>query len=333
MKKVMILPYVIKAGVPHFFVGKRPKSLVPDYIKTNQLWQFPTGKVGDNIKGEQPTKAALRELEEELGIKSFKNFINNDYSFSWKRQGEATPIKEYVFSVEIEDKDISLDKREFEKYSLLKEKDACDKLFFSSHKKFLGLIASDIKKGNYAKIIVLSGPGGSGKETVIEAVCKKTNIQRAKTVTTRKQNKDENSSGRIFVDENKFLQMRTRGDFIETNHFKENYYGSLRSEVESRIISGNNVIIEVDLNGLIAMEEKYSNVVSVFIKVDLESLMNRMIKRGRDSREEIQTRMNISRQELEKANICDYIISNDEGMLEKTVQEVIKIIKKEKGTI
>ena len=120
------------------------------------------------------------------------------------------------------DKDISLDKREFEKYSLLKEKDACDKLFFSSHKKFLGLIASDIKKGNYAKIIVLSGPGGSGKETVIEAVCKKTNIQRAKTVTTRKQNKDENSSGRIFVDENKFLQMRTRGDFIETNHFKEN---------------------------------------------------------------------------------------------------------------
>jgi len=333
MNIVMIIPYIMKVGKPLFFVGKRPKNLIPEYISTKVLWQFPTGKVGDNIRGESIMQAALRELGEELGVESFKNFINNNYSFNWMRPGETKSNKETVFAVELESDTIHLDQREFEEHLFLDERAARKKLFFPSHKKFLNLIASDIKKNKFAKIIVLSGPGGSGKETVLEMVSKKLGIERAKTVTSRKRKEGEGSSGRIFVSEKKFLQMKNSDEFIETNHFKDNYYGSLRSEVESRIISGKSTIIELDLNGLIEMEKKYSNVVSIFIKLDLELLRERMVKRGRDSEEEIEKRMKISVQELKKARICDYIITNKDGMLENTVGQIVKIIGKEKGII
>lgn len=333
MNKVLVVPYYIKKGKPVFFVGKRPKNLIPGDISVNELWQFPTGKVGDNIKDESFIQAALRELGEELGINKFRNFINNGYSFTWKRDSDKRLNKEYVFAVELIDQKLQVDKSEFEDYLFLSQKDAKKKLFFNSHRKFLDLISSDIKNNKFAKIIVLSGPGGSGKETVLEMVSRKLGIERAKTVTSRKQKEGEGTSGRIFVSEKKFLQMDKAGEFIETNHFKDNYYGSLKSEVESRIMLGKSTIIEVDLNGLIAMEKKYSNVVSIFIKLDLEQLRKRMVKRGRDSEEEINKRMKISKEELMKARICDYIISNKDGMLKYTVEQVIKIIKKEKGMI
>ncbi len=335
MNKVLLIPYLKAESEIRFLVGRRPKNLVPDYLNTTDLWQFPTGKVGDNILGETVIEGALRELGEELGVNRFRNFINNGYNFHFKPNSgkdiDRGDFHEYVFAVELPNKKIKLEKKEFEEYLLLNKGDASKKLFFDSHKEFLEKIFRDIQGSNFAKIFVISGPGGSGKETVLELITKKTNLKRAQTVTTRKKELGENETGRTFISERKFKEMEENGEFIETNYFKGNYYGSPKSGIESELINGRSVLIELDLNGLEAIRRKYSCVVSVFITVDLETLERRMVLRGRDSKEEIARRLEISKKELKRSKICDYIITNNDGMLDNTVKQLQKIIIKEKG--
>lgn len=328
MRKVLIIPYIKKEGEVFYFIGKRPKSLIPKDISSSDLWLFPTGKV-EETKKESVQEAALREVSEELGVSDFKNFISNGYSFKWLRCGEK--ITEYVFALELKDENIEIDSREFADFKILELKEASNLLFFLHHKKFLRKIDSDIKRGNFAKVFVFCGPGGSGKGTVLAEIKKKLNLTRAKTVTTREKGTSESDTGRIFVSEKEFLRMKQNGEFIETNFFKGHFYGSLRESVLSELMRGKSVVIELDLNGVVSIREIYSNTVSIFISVDIETLRKRMLKRGRDESGEIEKRLEISKQELKNAGICDYIIPNEDGMLKKTVFRIIKIIKKEKG--
>lgn len=335
MDKVLLIPYLKTGSEIRFLIGRRPKNLIPDYLGVTSLWQFPTGKVGDNIASETVLEGALRELKEELGVERFRNFINNGYNFRFSRNIQKDidcgEFHEHVFAIELPNKKIKLEEKEFEEYLLLDTKEANKKLFFNSHKDFLDKTFRDIQNNDFAKIFVICGPGGSGKGSVLDLASQKTSIDRAKTATTRKKEEGEDTVGRIFVSESEFASMLNSGDFIETNYFKGNYYGSLRREVEDRIKQGASVLIELDLNGLEEIKKQYSNVVSVFIHLGLENLKARMIKRGRDSEQEIEKRLEISKKELDSSNICDYVIENKDGMLENTVSSLIKIIEKEKG--
>lgn len=329
MNKIMLVPYVIEDGEPIFFVGKRPHALIPDYIDANVLWQFPTGKIGDNHKEEGIVEGALRELKEELGVKEYRNFINNSYSFEW--QAGDRNVKEFVFAVELKNRNIDLLEEEFEDFLFANRDEVKNLLYFENHKNFLETIYNDIKSDNYAKVFVFCGPSGSGKETILGHALEQTGLERARTVTSRNKKEGENEKGRIFVSREDFQRMEKAGEFMETNYFADNYYGSLKSEITSRIECGRSVLIELDLNGLEAINKIFSFVVSIFIKVDPNELTDRIRARGRDNEEEIQKRLEISRQELQKAKICDFIVDNKNGMLDDAIKKIVKIISDEKG--
>jgi len=322
-KKVLLIPYVVANGEVLYFVGKRRMRLKKDASK--EIWQLPTGKVADNVKNESVICAALRELEEEIGVKRFKNFVNNGYYFSWDKQGDL--IKEFIFAIELENEKVKVCSKEFEDYSFLNIDRASKILSYENHKKFLAKVDEDIKSSRFAKIFVICGPGGCGKGSVMDLVQEKTAIKRAKTVTTRDRGLSDSDKCRIFVSKKEFAKIKKANGFIETNLFKGNHYGSPREEIERKILDGESVIIELDLNGLKKIRSIYSNVISIFIYADLKTLEERMQKRGRDSDREIAKRLKISAMELENSHLCDYIIKNENGKLDGAVDQLIKIIK------
>lgn len=326
MKKIMLIPYVASGSEILFFVGKRPQNLIPEYVSTKSLWQFPTGKIGDNHPDEKVVEGALRELSEELGATKYKNFINNGYIFNWNKGSQE--VKEYIFAVELVDKNIDLLEEEFEDFVFAKYEDARKLLFFDSHKEYLDKTYDDIKTENYSKIFVFCGPSGSGKETILSKIIERTGLERAKTVTSRAKKPNEKGDGRIFVSKLEFEKMQSEERFMETNFFAGNYYGSLKSEITSRIENGSSILIELDLNGLESIRKFFSNTVSIFIKVELEDLEKRIKDRGRESESEIKKRLAISKKELEKSSMCDFVVENKNGMLENAVDKIVEIIQK-----
>ncbi len=317
IEKVLVIVYKIKGDQPLFFIGCRPKT---------GLCQPITGHKDEGDKDVAET--VRREVGEEIGVSDYRNFINLKEKFNWKKESGET-VEESVFAVEVEDKPLKIEKREFAAYEFLPVDDAIKKVKFESHGKYLKKVAEVIRTKNYPKIFAIIGPGGSGKGTIIEGVTSQYGeyVRGAATATTRPKKKPgEVAKYRIFLTENEFKNLDKEGKLIEKNFFKGNWYGAPKEEVYKILGKGKNVIIEVDLNGLKSFRKVFSNVVSIFIDAHTDVFRQRMTKRGMETPEEIKERMKITEWELQNKHLCDYIIENREGKPQEAVKEVIKII-------
>jgi len=316
-QKISAIVYKIKDGKPYYFVGKVPDS---------SIWKYVTGKVE---KGEKPFEAARREIGEELGIYGFRNFFSLRKSFVFGSGHEK--IREYIFAQEIPKTKIKLEKREFSQYKFLPLEKAQELVYFDSHKRCLRLVDMALKEQNYPKIFVISGPSGSGKGSVLVGVLKRVrNIKRVKTLMTRQPLRKDDKAGRQRVSVKEFFNLDCAGKLIEKNFYAGYWYGTPADSIEKIIESGKNAILEIDLNGMKALKKKYSNVVSIFLKANFEDLIKRIKSRGGCTEEEIQKRLSIAKKEIAESKICDYIILNKQGQLDKAIDQVIKIIKREK---
>jgi len=114
---------------------------------------------------------------------------------------------------------------------------------------------------------------------------------------------------------------------IESNFFNGHWYGTPWSEIERINEKGRDVIIEVDLNGVKSLKSKFTNVISTFIETSLADLKKRFILRAQDSPKVIEARLRIAQREIAESKVCDHIVKNKQGELEKTVDAVVKIIK------
>jgi len=319
LEKVLMVPYKIEGGQVLFFIGKRPET---------EIWQFPTGHVGDNIKSEGIIDAVKRELSEELGIKDYRNFINTKTSFYWKKD---VKVRENIFAFDITKEEIKLEKAEFSNFKFLNLVNAKQILTHESHRKIVEQIYKIIKNRDYPKIFIVCGPGGSGKKVVLEKLTQQTGLTRAKTVTTRARRPLENDAGRKFIKMEEFKKLSDNDRFIEKNFFWENWYGSIKDEVEGEIENGRSVLIEVELNGVKSFKKKYTNVIAIFLTIDIKNLEQRMRRRGGEDEKRINERLKIARVELKRFSICDYKVENKEGKLDETIKKIIRIIRKEKG--
>lgn len=317
IEKVLAIVYKMKGNEPLFFIGCRPKT---------GLCQPITGHKDDTDRDVAHT--ARREVEEEIGIRDYRNFINLKESFNWKREG-GEAVKESVFAIEVGDEELEIERREFASYKFLPLGKALKDIKFESHGKYLKKVAEIISTKNYPKIFAIIGPGGSGKGTIIEGATRKYSdlVEAAATATTRpKKRPGEIAKYRIFLTENEFKSLDKKGKLIEKNFFKGNWYGAPKEEVYKILEKGKNVIIEVDLNGLQSFRKVFSNVVSIFIDAHLETYSKRMASRGMETPEEIKERMKITEWELQNKHLCDYIIENKEGRPQEAIEDVIKII-------
>ena len=180
------------------------------------------------------------------------------------------------------------------------------------------------------KLIIFSAPSGSGKSTIINFLLKQNlNLHFSISATSRAPRGTEKDGVEYyFLTPDEFRARIAAGDFLEYEEvYTDKYYGTLKSEVERRLMSGDNVIFDVDVVGGCNIKKFYGDrALSVFIQPpSVEELRCRLEGRGTDAPEVIESRIAKAEYELSFAPQFDRVIVNDN--LEIAKEEALKVIK------
>lgn len=173
------------------------------------------------------------------------------------------------------------------------------------------MLNNEKRKG---KIMVLTGPSGVGKGTIISSILKNLeDIVLSISATTRKPRPGEQDGVQYYfktVDE--FKKLIDSDKMLEWAQFADNYYGTLYSSVEKELELGNDVVLEIDVQGALQVKSKLPDAILVFIcPPSFEELKHRLVNRQTESSEVIEKRLNIAKSELDMAEKFDYQIVND----------------------
>lgn len=180
-------------------------------------------------------------------------------------------------------------------------------------------------------LIVLSGPSGSGKGTVLKEVMQQDdNIFLSVSATTRSPRPgEENGVHYYFLTKEQFEAEIAQDGMLEHATYCENYYGTPKKPVFDRLEQGQNVILEIEVQGAMQVLKEYKDAVSVFIMPpSLAVLRKRLIGRQTEQIEVVEKRLETALGEMKQADKYDYIVVND--ALEDAVEEVKAIIAAEK---
>ena len=179
------------------------------------------------------------------------------------------------------------------------------------------------------KLIVMSGPSGVGKGTICNKLIAELNAWYSVSTTTRIPREGESEGvNYFFVSKGEFEEKIKNGEFLEYNFYNGNYYGTSKNTVVEKINKGINVFCEIDVNGAHNIKKIFPDALLIYIAPpSIDVLRDRLLKRGTESIEKINQRLEIAKKELEEVDFFDYVIINDN--LEETINDVKKVILKE----
>lgn len=178
------------------------------------------------------------------------------------------------------------------------------------------------------RLIVVSAPSGSGKTTIAKKILEKFPfIKFSVSATTRpKRNGEVDGKDYFFLTREEFEKKIQNGELLEWEEIYGNYYGTLKSVVETALKNGDVLLFDVDVNGAISIKRKFpDDAVLIFIKPpNMEVLKERLRRRGTENEEQLKKRIERVPMELEKSSYFDYIFVNDK--LEDTVKAVLRAV-------
>ena len=186
----------------------------------------------------------------------------------------------------------------------------------------------EIRKG---MLLVISGPSGAGKGTLVSKLLDKDpSFAFSVSVTTRNRRENEIEDVHYhFISEEEYDKLLSEDAFLEHASVHGDRYGTLKSEVYDRMERGQNVLLDIDPQGARAVMEKEKDCVSVFIlPPSYHDLKVRLHTRNTEREEEIQRRLNNARGEIEQMHRYRYLIVNDN--LDLAFDQLVAIVRAEK---
>jgi len=184
-------------------------------------------------------------------------------------------------------------------------------------------------------LIILSAPSGGGKSTILNEILQRMDsVDYSISYTTRApRGIEQNGVHYHFVDEKQFEERIQTGDFLEyAKVFGKSWYGTSISYIKSRLELSRHVIMDIDVQGASQISASDIPYVKIFIiPPSMEVLKKRLIKRGTDSIEDIERRLDTAKIELDCIPDYDYLVINDD--LEDAIKSVIYIIKAEENRV
>ena len=182
-------------------------------------------------------------------------------------------------------------------------------------------------------LVVLSGPSASGKGTLIAELRQLGRPWHfAVTATTRPMRPGEvNGRDYIFMDTADFLRARERDELLESAQVYDRWYGVPRRQVRDPLITGKDVILEIDVQGAATIRSIAPEALSIFVMpASLDELRLRLARRGTEDESEMERRLEEASAELARINEFDYRVVNRNGDPDSAVREIDAIIAAEK---
>jgi len=179
-------------------------------------------------------------------------------------------------------------------------------------------------------LVVISGPSGVGKSTVVDRVLKHVpNFVSSVSVTTRSpRGAERDGVDYFFVTPDEFERRREAGELLEWAEVHGNLYGTPAAFVAQKLSQGVNVILEIDVQGGMSVKDRYPEAVLIFLlPPDLQTLKGRLDGRATDGEAIIRRRLENAKRELEYFNRYDYVVINDD--VDRCAEDCLAIIRAE----
>ena len=179
------------------------------------------------------------------------------------------------------------------------------------------------------KLFVIASPSGGGKTSIVQALLQRhPDVEFSISATTRSmRNGEVNGKDYFFLSIEEFEKLIASGVLVEHEFFFNNYYGTLKSEVDRSLNAGHSMIFDVDVKGAQSIKKKYpDDAVQIFIAPpSIEILEHRLRNRKTEDEEKLQRRLQRAQMELEIGKTFDYVVVNDD--LQRAIEEVDGIVR------
>lgn len=183
-------------------------------------------------------------------------------------------------------------------------------------------------------LVVVSGFSGAGKGTAMKRLLEKYDTYALSVSATTRAPREGEQDGReyFFKTVEEFQNMIAQDELVEYAQYVNNYYGTPKAYVEEQLALGKSVVLEIEIQGALKIKEKFPEAVLLFIVPPSAAVLKeRLVGRGTESMEVIESRLKRAAEEAEGVEAYDYLVVNDD--LETCVEEIHEIIKSEQKRV
>jgi guanylate kinase len=177
-------------------------------------------------------------------------------------------------------------------------------------------------------LIVISGPSGVGKDSVLQGLkARNLKLHFVVTTTNRPARPGEGEGvDYFFVSTDEFIAMIEADELIEYAQVYNDYKGVPKDQLRDAFESGRDVIMRVDVQGASTLRQKYPGAVLIYLTASEADLLSRLKARGADNVDALRLRVAMGRKEFNRLPDFDYMVENAEGELDETIDSIVSII-------